>query len=199
YLQKEYQYFASINILIKQKEIIDKMIDHLHSQDDLKQIIDEIIDKNEQYTRILDELTLSEYGGTLEEFDISNLGHFKVNQSINNILKQINREAVYHIIEDNESLIERLEDFLNHTLLNKIHYRHQLGEIHHEYSHIHDIHSYLLLTPALSQNQDIKALTNKYNLLSVDYNDIYKDNSFFIISSRLYESERYISRYKRGD
>ncbi|MCD8029201.1 MAG: hypothetical protein LUF02_11230 [Erysipelotrichaceae bacterium] len=199
YLKKEYQYYALMNILIKQKEIIHKMIEHLHSQDDLKQIIDEIIDKNEQYTRMLDELTLSEYGGTLEEFDISDLPHFKVNQSINNILKQIDRDAVYHIIEDNESLIERLEDFLNHTLLNKIHYRHQLGEIHHEYSHIHDIQSYLLLTPVLSQNQDIKNLTSKYNLLTVEYKDIYKDNSFFIISSRLYDSERYISRYKRGD
>ncbi|MCD7808107.1 MAG: hypothetical protein LUH02_02100 [Erysipelotrichaceae bacterium] len=199
YLKAEFQYYSSINILMKQKEIIDKMILHLNSQDDLKQIIDEIIEKNEQYTRILDELTLSEYGGTLEEFDISDLGHFKVNQSVGDILQQLDKETVYHIIKDNESLVERLEDFLNHTLLHKIHYRHQLGEINQTYSHIHDIHSYLLLTSALSQNQDIRNLTNKYNLLNVDYNDIYKDNSFFIISMRLYDSERYISRYKRGD
>lgn len=199
YLKKEFQYYSNINILMKQKEIIHNMILHLNSQDDLKQIINEIIEKNEQYTRILDELTLSEYGGTLEEFDISDLGHFQVNQSIDKIIHQLERETVYHIIKDNESLVERLEDFLNHTLLHRIHYRHQLGEINHEYSHIHDIHAYLLLTSALSQNQDIKNLTNKYNLLTVDYNDIYKDNSFFIISSRLYDSQRYISRYKRGD
>lgn len=197
YLNDEYLFYQKINILNKEKEIIEEIIKNISNDTILKQITNEIVTQNRNYANILDELTLSEYGGTLEPLYVQNLSAFKVNQSVEEVLMEIDINFINDIINNNQSITERLELFLNHTLLNEVPYKHNLGMINKNFSNIQPIVSYLLLTPNLNNNQDINELTRNYeNLLKV-YNDIYRDNSFFVISTRSYDSDQYIINYKR--
>lgn len=197
YLNDEYFFHQKITILNKEKEIIRNIIRNISNDTILKQITNDIVTRNRNYANILDELTLSEYGGTLESLYVHNLPTFKVNQSVEEVLMKIDINFVNNIINNNQSLTNRLELFLNHTVLNEVPYKHNLGMINKNFSNIQPIISYLLLTPSLNNNQDINELTLNYeNLLKV-YNDIYRDNSFFIISTRSYDSDQYIINYRR--
>ena len=199
YLRQEYQYYQKIISLIKEKDIIEQIKKNISNDMVLKQVIDEIVKVNHYYANLLDELALTEYGGTLEMLHIHNLPLFEVNLSIEEILKRIDKNFVNEIINNNQSLLQRLQLFLNHTLLNDIPYKHNLGIINKQYTNIKDIVSYLLLPTSLDNHIDIKDITSNYENLLKDVNDIYRNNSFYLISTRFYDSDKYIVNYKRGD
>ncbi|MFQ6792146.1 MAG: hypothetical protein ACLRT4_05125 [Thomasclavelia sp.] len=199
YLSDEYNYHQQIIVLNKEKDILKQIIKNISNDSVLKQIINEIVKKNHFYANILDELTLSEYGGTLEVLNVQNLPSFSVNLSVKEILNNIDKQFVNDIINNNQSLSQRLKLFLNHTVLNDVSYKHSLGIINRNFTDIKDVFSYLLLPASLSTNQDINNLVQNYDNLLKNVNDLYRDNSFFIISTRSYDSDQYIVNYKRGE
>lgn len=199
YLQLEYNYQHQIIILEKEKMIIEQVKKNISDDIVLKRVINDIVKKNHNYANLLDELTLSEYGGTLEMLNIQNLPAFQVNLSVNEILHIIDKSFVNEIINNNQSLSKRLQLFLNHTIFNDIPYKHNIGIINKQYTNIQDIISYLLIPTSLSNNTDIFEVTKNYENLLRDVKDIYRVNSFFIISSRTYDSDQYIVNYKRGE
>lgn len=71
--------------------------------------------------------------------------------------------------------------------------------VHNTFTEIQPINSYILLTPRLNSDKDISDLLQDYLHLLTDVNDIFRENSFFIISSRNYNSDQYIVKYKRGE
>ena len=179
--------------------IIEQVKKNISDDIVLKRVINDIVKKNHNYANLLDELTLSEYGGTLEMLNIQNLPAFQVNLSVNEILHIIDKSFVNEIINNNQSLSKRLQLFLNHTIFNDIPYKHNIGIINKQYTNIQDIISYLLIPTSLSNNTDIFEVTKNYENLLRDVKDIYRVNSFFIISSRTYDSDQYIVNYKRGE
>ena len=199
YLQLEYNYQHQIIILEKEKMIIEQVKKNISDDIVLKRVINDIVKKNHNYANLLDELTLSEYGGTLEMLNIQNFPAFQVNLSVNEILHIIDKSFVNEIINNNQSLSKRLQLFLNHTIFNDIPYKHNIGIINKQYTNIQDIISYLLIPTSLSNNTDIFEVTKNYENLLRDVKDIYRVNSFFIISSRTYDSDQYIVNYKRGE
>lgn len=198
YLKDEYDYYLNFYKFDKEREIIQHIIEIISNENNLKLAIDDIVKKNHQYANILDELTLSEYGGTLDELQVKNLPVFQVNQSVKDILDNIDSQFIADIVDDHQSLIERLKLFLNHTLLQEVQNKHNLGVVHNNFTDIQPINSFILLTPQLNSDNDISVLLQDYLHLLTNVNDIFRDNSFFIISSRNYNSDQYIVKYKRG-
>lgn len=197
YLNDEFIFYQKIKVLNKEKEIIKQIIENISNDIILKQITNEIVTKNRIYANILDELTLTEYGGTLESLHIQNLPVFKVNQSVAEILMSIDKGFVIDIINNNQSLTKRLQLFLNHTIQNEVPHKHNLGMINKNFTHIQPIISYLLLTSDANNNQDLNDLTRNHEKLIKNFNDMYRDNAFFVISTRNYDSDQYIVNYKR--
>jgi hypothetical protein len=199
YLEDEYKYYQEINMLKKEKEIVEQIVVNISNDLVLKQVIEEIVNKNRKYADVLDELALTEYGGTLDTIKFKELPTFKVNQSVNEILKDIDKHFVNNIVDNKKELLDRLKQFLDHTMFKEVMNKHNLGSINKTFTNIQPIFSYLLLAPNLNNDSQVDSLVHNYENLLKDINDIYRDNSFFVISTRNYDSDQYIINYKRGE
>ena len=76
--------------------------------------------------------------------------------------------------------------------------KHNLGEINGVYNKIEPVVSVLLMIPSLGDNPDIAEMAGRFGGLYIKTGDLYRENTFYIISSREYSSDKYIVRYKRG-
>lgn len=197
YLKKTYETRKKIFFIKKKIQIIEELIAQLASGGALSRTIREIIRKNRQYTDILDELSKNEYGGTLRHFDVPNLSEFKVNQPAGEILKEMDRNLLYQIMSDENIVHQKLQEFLGGIAAN-VAGRHNLGEINGEYNQIEPVISALLMIPSLGKDPEIMEMVNRFGGLYIKTSELYRENTFYIISSREYASDKYIIRYERG-
>ncbi len=197
YLKQAYQTEKKLYLLRKKTEIIQELTRRISSGSTLSRVIREVIRKNREYTNVLDELSKNEYGGNLEHFAVSSLPEFKVNQPAGEILKELDKEMLRGIIGDKDIVHQKLRTFLagvSTTVANK----HNLGEINGIYNRIEPVTSVLLMTPSLGLDPEIVAMTGGTGAMYIRTGDLYRENTFYIISGREYLSDQYIVRYKRG-
>lgn len=197
YLKKVYETRTKIFLIKKKIQIVGELTVQLTSGVALPRAIREIIRKNKQYTDILDELSKNEYGGTLEHFNVPNLLEFKVNQPVVEILKEVDRNLLYQIMSDENIVHQKLQKFLGGVAAN-VAGKHNLGEINGEYNQIEPVISALLMIPSLGRDSEIMEMVNRFGGLYIKTSELYRENTFYIISSREYASDKYIIRYKRG-
>lgn len=197
FLKQEYEMKKKLFLIGKKTEIIEELIRQLSSGSTLSRVIREIIRKNKQYTDILDELSKNEYGGTLEHFTVPSLPEFKVNQPVGEILKELDKNQLYRIMSDEEIVHQKLQKFLA-GIASGVAGKHNLGEINGVYNKIEPVVSALLMIPSLGDDPDIAEMAGRFGGLYIKTGDLYRENTFYIISSREYSSDKYIVRYKRG-
>lgn len=197
YLKKTYEEKRFLFITDKKIEIINAIINQIKNSDILVRAVGRISKTNKAYTDILNELIINEYGGTLETFDIPALPKFNVNKPIVNILQDLNKELLRKIVCDKESVYQKLQSFLGAKYCNMSE-KHRLGEVNGEYNNPGQIISTLLMVPSLKNDENLQTLINKHGGLNIAVNELYRENTFYILSSREYLSDRYIIRYGRG-
>ena len=195
YLKKVFEYEKEKVIIREKIKIIKTMIDIIDKSDLLKDVINEIVTKNHEYTLALKELCINDYGYMLDSLNISDLPEFTINLSSAEILDKIEHTLVSDYIYDKNQQLIKLDHFLIRTL-NSTDRIHVLGEINNNYNVVEPIKYTFLMTPNFYDEIKDKAILNKYTYLNKDINNIYRDNSFYIISSRDYSSNKYIVRYK---
>lgn len=198
YIRSEYEKKKMLLITQKKIEIINSLITQLSNGTSLSSTISDICQKNKKYTDILDELSKNEYGGTLEHFHIQNLPNFQVNQSIREILQNLDKDMLHRIMNDQQTINDKLEQFLT-TTDNSLGNKHNLGQINSSYNTLEQISAAVLMTPVQGENPEIQSMVSKYPSMYIKTNGLYRGNTFYIISGRKYSSDRYIVRYKRGE
>lgn len=197
YLKKAYETRKKIFLIEKKIQIVRELNAQLTSGVALSPVIREIIEKNKQYTDILDELSKNEYGGTLEHLNVPNLPEFKINRPVEEILKSMDRNLLNQIMNDKNIVYQKLQTFLGSVAAN-VEDRHNLGEFNGEYNQIEPVISALLMIPPLGRDPEIMEMVNRFGGLYIKTSELYRENTFYIISSREYVSDKYIIRYKRG-
>lgn len=199
YLKEQYHDHKSLIKIKKEIEIIQKIIEYVKNTKFLKEMTDQIREKNSQYVKSLDDLTKYEYGGTLEDFDIHTIPPVKVNQSIQEILDGLDKDFMSRLMSvDDIHFKGRLDLFLSH-MVKDMNDQHNLGKPTAKHPQLENVEGCLLLSPTLFENQDIvEGLRNKNHVTKV-HHDLYRDNTFYAISSRAYDSMWYITKYRRGD
>ena len=133
----------------------------------------------------------------MRHFDVPNLSEFKVNQPAGEILKEMDRNLLYQIMSDENIVYQKLQEFLGGIAAN-VAGRHNLGEINGEYNQIEPVISALLMIPSLGRDPEIMEMVNRFGGLYIKTSELYRENTFYIISSREYASDKYIIRYERG-
>jgi hypothetical protein len=191
------------DILLLEKKIalVEALEERLSKGGFLHQLIQEICKKNREVTNQLDELSKNEYGGTMQqvEVDMKGVPVFKVNQSIKEILSGINNNWLFGIINDKNVIYTSLQQFLTHSMSAKgIDEKHNLGEVNSDYTTLDAVRAVLLVTPEQENDGKLQPLTSQFANLCLDANSLYRENTFYLISSREYFSDKYIIRYKRG-
>lgn len=200
YIHETYAKQRNYLIIEKKIEIIQNLIQQLSNGNYLNRMIQNICGKSKEYTDCLNELIRNEYGGVLqkEQFDMTSFPSFKVNQSPKEIIKAIGNTTLSQITNDAKIIYDSLEQFLHFTLsttsMNK---GHMLGQINGEYNQLEPIIPVLLVTPKKCHEMQMQIVLNGFSNLQVRTDELYRDNSFYVITSRLFASDRYISRYKR--
>lgn len=200
HIQEVYSKQRNYLVIEKKIEIIRKLIGQLSNGTYLSKMIQNICEKNKEYTDFLNELIRNEYGGILQkvDFDMSSFPMFKVNQTPKEILMAIGNAALSQITNDSQIIYNNLEEFLNFTLsMKSLDKGHMLGQINGEYNQLEPIIPVLLVTPKKCQETQMENLLYKFSNLQVRTDELYRDNTFYVITSRLFASDRYISRYKR--
>lgn len=189
-------------ILEKKIELTKALVEQVSNGRFLSQLIQDICMKNREYTDALDRLSKNEYGGTLEHENVNMavLPNFKVNQSVREVLSGIGMDTLNQIINDEDTIYNNLIQFLNHTMTNTtgVSNRHSLGEVNGTYNTLEPVNSALLLTPAQENEERMQTLLKNFPGIYTKSNSMYRENTFYMISSRIYSSDRYIVRYKRG-
>ena len=195
-LKKLYQYKKDVAIPEKKIEIMEFIINYLAAGNTVNRIVSNIIRKNKEYTDTLDRLSIREYGGTLLTVSLDGMPSFHVNQPIREIAAKIGNDALCNVIRDENQILEQLEHFLRASTASGKK-EHILGQINGPYNELEGIRRQLLMTPVQAADLKIKEIVAKFPEISIRPGDIYRDNTFYIISYRNYSSDGYIYQYRR--
>lgn len=198
YLKEKFENEKTRAIYKKKIQIVQGLIEKIQQDETVNHLIKDIIEKNNAYTLILKELCINEYGGIMDEVVTQNLPTFMVNLSVKHILEKIDRKEITKLINDQHMMINRLDAFLHRTIHVDIK-SHNLGQLNENYNNIQPIQYKFLMTPSLENSGLYRTVLNNHSNLIKDINELYRENTFFVISRRPYDSEHYIIRYQRGE
>lgn len=199
YIYSVYSKMRKVLILDKKIHIVKNLMEQLKTGSFINRMIQTICKKNREYTDVLHNLIANEYGGITagSEFPVDDLPSFTVNEPADQILKKIGHGKLGEITSNSRTIYTNLREFLNHTLTpDYINKGHDLGEINGDYYHLNQILPSLMMTSVQKEEVSMQALLNEFPNLPVVTNNIYRENSFYVITERLYSSNNYIVRYK---
>lgn len=186
YLKREYQ-DKKEKFLVQEKIRLLREIKKLLKEQGLNSILESIRKENDDYQNVLRELS-GEYGGTPEQQTVPNVSEqITVNEPVEFVLRKLQMDL--NILD-----AEMLRQFLNRVTEIMPH-KHLLGRINDQYRDLEEITVKLLLQPEMIGNPTIVGIINNW---PVSTNALYRNNTFYVISSRRYTSELAINDYSRG-
>lgn len=186
YLKREYQ-DKKEKFLVQEKIRLLGEIKKLLKEQGLNSILESIRKENDDYQNVLRELS-GEYGGTPEQQTVPNVSEqITVNEPVEFVLRKLQMDL--NILD-----AEMLRQFLNRVTEIMPH-KHLLGRINDQYRDLEEITVKLLLQPEMIGDPTIVGIINNW---PVSTNALYRNNTFYVISSRRYTSELAINDYSRG-
>lgn len=192
-LSSEYEEKKQIFILCKKIEIAGNLIDIIENRSVLKDVVSQIYELNSRYMDILDELS-SEYGGIMAGLRVADFPSFRLNQPINEILSEIDNSMLSSKMNDRNTIYSGLQHFLGIKINTLAH--HNLGEINGRYHILEPVNYVLLTTLQRDDDSEMNDIIDRFTNLTMRTNSLYRKNSFYLLSSRRYSSQRYIYRYR---
>lgn len=185
-------------ILDKKIDIIEVLRNQLRSTETIGRVIGYIVKRNNELLEILKDLSINDYGGTLVEVHASGIPKFPVKQSIDEVLEQLDQQWLIRFIKDKNVVMTQMRAFLTREIAS-LDNKHRLGEIIAGYTQLEPITTVMLMPPELGANTDYQRILNQSGCMEIRTDAIFRDSTFYMLSSRLYASEKNISRYHRGN
>lgn len=188
-------------ILQKKLQIIQKLGEELLKDDLFSGMVEKIQEKNRELVEELMKLVRNEYGGILVDVALQDGDNasFQINQPAGEIFDLIPRQMLVNFVNDDYTIQNGLTQFINGILSpENLGKGHNLGEINGIYANIATISPVMVCQTMQSNDPNIAALVQHFSELVLQGNDLMKKNEFHFITTREYESDGYIVRYKRG-
>ena len=185
----------------KEGAILDKKINmirvirqQLKSNETIGRVIKDVIKRNNDLLNILEDLSINDYGGTLGEFKLNEVPKFQVNKSIEEVLAQLPQDWLAGVIKKKDLVMEQLKGFLAREIA-RLNNKHCLGEIGPELTLLEPISTVMLMPPALGADKEYQKVVEEAGCLYIRKDAIFRESTFYMLSSRKYSSEKYIRRY----
>lgn len=188
-------------ILRKKLQIIEKLDEELLKDDLFRRMVEEICSENQELVEELVKLIRNEYGGILTNVALQDgyNASFQINQPAGEIFDLIPRQVLVGYVNDNNTIQNGLKQFINGILSQQnLEKGHALGEINGVYANIASVSPIVVCQTMQSNDPGIAALVQSFSELVLRGNNLMKKNEFHFITTREYDSDRYIVRYQRG-
>lgn len=181
-------------IFDKKIEMISELRKRLKSNETIGRVVKDIVKRNDELLDILEDLSINTYGGTLGELKLKEIPKFKVNLSIEEVLAKLSQNWLAGVIKDKDLVMQQLNAFLAREIA-RLNNKHCLGEIGPEFTQLEPISTVMLMPPALGADKEYQKVVEEAGCLYIRKDAIFRESTFYMLSSRKYSSEKYIRRY----
>ena len=161
-------------------------------------MIKDLISRITELLTVLQELCTSEYGGTLRDIKLIENFNFSVNTPVDKVIDSLDQRWLVNTVNDREIVLEQLNTFLTREI-GHLNESHMLGEIGPGLATLEPIITIMLMPPVQGGDHEFQNVVRMAGCMDIKADSIFRESTFYMLSSRKYSSEKYIRRYHGGN